>query len=125
MFMALIVMNTAMKVSPGKDRDRLKWIMLGNIIIDFLFGLVPFLGDIIDVLFHANERNAVALAKMLNNGSKALEEEKETGKQSGDADDQQSHVNTLPPSYDQTHRGYFGGNDLEKGEVVDLSTAFR
>ena len=66
LFMALMVLNTAMKVSPGKDKDLLKGKMVMNIIIDFAIGLVPFLGDIADTFFRANTRNAIALEKMLN-----------------------------------------------------------
>ena len=103
--MALMVMNTAMKVSPRKDRDKLRAVMISNIMLDFLVGLVPFLGDVANALFRANTRNAVALEKMLNNHVKALEE-KPTGRITGDDDDRHSHVyleDALPPSYDQVH----------------------
>ena len=143
--MALMVMNTAMKVSPGKDRDKLRAVMVSNIMLDFLVGLVPFLGDVADAFFRANTRNAVALEKMLNNRVKALEE-KRTGRRSDDDDNRHSHVyleDALPPSYDEAHAdrreadvqrpakpksttrggggGWFGGRgdrdaDLERGE---------
>ena len=107
-FMALMVINTAMKVSPGKDRDKLRAIMVMNIMIDFAVGLVPFLGDVADALFRANTRNAIALEGMLNNRIIALEG-KTVGVQTEhirpdkDSDDEQrSHVyleDTSPPSY--------------------------
>ena len=90
-----MVMNTAMKVSTGKDRGKLRAVMTSNIMLDFLVGLVPFLGDVADALFR----------KMLNNHVKASEE-KPTGRITGGDDDRHSHVyleDALPPSYDQVH----------------------
>ena len=113
-FMALMVMNTAMKVSPGKDRDKLRATMVMNIVIDFAVGLVPFLGDVADALFRANTRNAVALEKMLNNRVKAIEE-KRTGASAhhigSDIDsDEERHSrvyveDSSPPSYDSEQGG--------------------
>ena len=77
-FMALMIMNTAMEVSPGKDRDRLKRTMWKNIIFDLLVGLFPVLGDVVDLFFRANIRNAIALEKMLNNRLNILNEKKKT-----------------------------------------------
>ena len=108
-FMALMVMNTAMKVSPGKDREKLRATMMMNIAIDFAVGLVPFLGDVADAFFRANTRNAVALEKMLNNRVKALERKTtgspshHTGLDDDSDDDRHSHVyveDDLPPSYE-------------------------
>jgi hypothetical protein len=108
-FMALMVMNTAMKVSPGKDRDKLRATMIMNIAIDFAVGLVPFLGDVADALFRANTRNAVALEKMLNNRVKILEGKKagdgshHTGLDDDSDDEQHAHVyveDASPPSYE-------------------------
>lgn len=108
-FMALMVMNTAMKVSPGKDRDKLRATMMMNIMIDFAVGLVPFLGDVADALFKANTRNAVALEKMLNNRVKALEGKNvgtgahHAGLDDDSDDDRHSHVyveDASPPSYE-------------------------
>ena len=97
-----MVMNTAMKVSPGKDRDKLRATMIMNIVIDFAVGLVPFLGDVADALFRANTKNAVALEQMLNNRVKALE--KRPGAHADD--DRHSHVyieDAAPPSYEAAH----------------------
>lgn len=140
--MAVMVMNTAMKVSPGKDRDKLRATMVMNIIIDFVIGLVPFLGDIADTFFRCNTRNAVALEKMLNARVKSLE------KQAGALTDRVHEVGpeeAQPPAYSESDRhntagvhaglqrpakaksstrgggGWFGGRqgpnaDLERGE---------
>jgi len=140
--MAVMVYTTAMKVSPGKDRDRLRSTMIMNIAIDFMIGLVPFLGDIADTLFRCNTKNAVALEKMLNARVKASE------KRAGALSDRVHEVRSeeaLPPAYADLGRhnadgtypdvqrpaktksstrnggGWFGGrgepdSDLEKGE---------
>lgn len=96
--MALMVMTTAMKVTPGKDRDKLKATMVMNIIIDFAIGLVPFLGDIADTFFRCNTRNAVALEKMLNARAKALE------KPTGGLTDHLGSDESLPPAYTERER---------------------
>lgn len=47
--------------------------MLLNVVIDFLIGLVPFLGDIADAVYKCNTRNAVLLEKHLREkGARAL-----------------------------------------------------
>ena len=123
-FMALMVMNTAMKVSPGKDRDKLRAPMVMNIAIDFAVGLVPFLGDVADALFRANTRNAVALEKMLNKRVKVLEA-KENGAAAHHTeldddsdDDRHSHVyleDASPPSYES---GYEDHRERMQGPVA-------
>lgn len=137
-----MVMNTAMKVSPGKDLDKLRATMVMNVIIDFVIGLVPFLGDIADTFFRCNTRNAVALEKMLLARVKARE------KRTGALTDRVHEVGSeeaLPPAYTVSDRhdtarahagvqppakaksstrgggGWFGGRqgpsaDLERGE---------
>jgi hypothetical protein len=44
--------------------------MLGNVAVDFLVGSIPFLGDLFDVAFKANRRNARLLEQHLNRHSK-------------------------------------------------------
>lgn len=39
--------------------------MYSNIMIDFVMGLVPFLGDVADVIFKCNTRNAILLEQVL------------------------------------------------------------
>ena len=118
--MALMVMNTAMKVSPGKDRTKLRGIMVMNIIMDFVVGLVPFLGDIADAFFKCNTRNAVALEKMLNNRVKALEEKEQHHDDDDDDDHRHSHVyveEALPPSYESAHEDGHDRRNAAHAEV--------
>ena len=145
LFMAYMVLNTAMKVTPGKDRDKLRATMVMNIIIDFVIGLVPFLGDIADTFFRCNTRNAVALEKMLNARVKALDKRAGALTDNGRVHEVGSEE-VLPPAYEESDRrhvagahpevqrpaktksstrggGWFGGRqepdaDLERGEGV-------
>lgn len=58
--LSLFILNTARQVQVSKI-DMLKMIL--NIIIDFIVGLIPFLGVIFDVAFKANLRNIKILEK--------------------------------------------------------------
>ena len=140
LFMALMVLNTAMKVSPGKDRDALRAKMMMNIIVDFAIGLVPVLGDVADTFFRANTRNAIALEKMLNDRVKKQQQGALTTKNGGVSEKQRSSNGghrgsdesrhhqevpiTMPPrakSATRAARGYIGRGgsrerDLERGE---------
>lgn len=49
-------------VDMGISRKH-KTLMIFNIMMDFLIGLVPFLGDLFDVVFKANVRNLEILEK--------------------------------------------------------------
>lgn len=40
-----------------------KWRMIGNIILDFIIGIIPIIGVIFDVVFKANIRNLKILEK--------------------------------------------------------------
>ncbi|RPB18962.1 hypothetical protein L211DRAFT_772428, partial [Terfezia boudieri ATCC MYA-4762] len=62
LFLALMVVRTASEASlPSSIRAK----MLFNIILDFLIGLVPFLGDLADAAYKCNTRNAIALENYL------------------------------------------------------------
>lgn len=74
MFMALMVVASANKIEdglPGNIRTR----MLFNVVIDFIIGLVPFIGDLADAMYKCNTRNAVLLEGHLKKkGQKALKQ---------------------------------------------------
>lgn len=63
-FMAMMVLRTCQKVEGGLPAD-VKAKMMFNIIIDFIAGLVPVLGDLMDAIFRANTKNAAELEKYL------------------------------------------------------------
>lgn len=69
MLLALIVFRTCCQVEPplkASTRTRMQM----NIVIDFLIGLVPFLGDLADAAFKCNTRNAVLLEQELRERGK-------------------------------------------------------
>jgi hypothetical protein len=58
---------------------RLRMIMMINVLIDFVIGLVPFVGDVADAVYKCNTRNAVILEKHLREkGAKALKAQSRT-----------------------------------------------
>jgi hypothetical protein len=62
--MAIMVIRTCQLVEGGLPANvTLK--MYLNIILDFVIGLVPVLGDIADAMFRANTRNAIILEEHL------------------------------------------------------------
>lgn len=124
LFMAMMVMKTALKVSPGKDRDKLKSVMVMNIIVDFAIGLIPFLGDIADTFFRCNTRNAVALEKMLNNRVKASEKRAAAHGDSGRIHEISSDDEGEPPAYDDRDRREPGQarTELERPAKAKSST---
>lgn len=72
MFLALMVYRTCCQVEPPLSAS-VKGRMQMNIIIDFVIGLVPFLGDLVDAAFKCNTRNAVLLEEELRaRGKKRL-----------------------------------------------------
>lgn len=63
-FLALLVLKTCLTVEGGLP-DALKIRMIFNIFFDFVIGLVPFLGDLVDAIFRCNTRNAILLEEYL------------------------------------------------------------
>ena len=74
MLLALMVVASASKVEgglPGSIRMR----MLFNVALDFVIGLVPFVGDLADAMYKCNTRNAVLLEDYLKKkGQKNLKQ---------------------------------------------------
>ncbi len=69
--MAFMVISTCKKVDGGLPTD-VHNEMWRNVVLDFLVGLVPFLGDIADIFFRANTRNVVLLEKHLQKQGKKI-----------------------------------------------------
>lgn len=63
-FFSLMVYRTALTVEGGLPVD-IQAKMLFNIVIDFLIGLIPIVGDFIDIYYKANSRNLLLLEKHL------------------------------------------------------------
>lgn len=71
--MSLALIKSASKVDGGLPK-RLYSMMVTNIIIDFATGFVPLIGDLVDVFYRANTRNAWLLDAYLSEKAKALRE---------------------------------------------------
>lgn len=104
--MSAVLIATAMRISG--DKNWLFMAMCWNVFIDFLIGLVPILGDVGDVLWRSNTRNAVLLEKHLTTKAQKLAREarKATNERAGRRDDNRSRSAT-PPSH----------VDIEMGQV--------
>jgi Domain of unknown function (DUF4112) len=64
MFMALMVVRTCDGVE-GKLDSNVRNKMILNVILDFVIGLVPVLGDLADAMYKCNTRNAILLEEFL------------------------------------------------------------
>ena len=62
--MAAMVIRSCQKVDNGLPRsvEQKMWM---NLALDFIVGLVPFLGDLADAVFRCNTKNAVLLERFL------------------------------------------------------------
>ncbi|KAK6463157.1 hypothetical protein DFJ63DRAFT_312480 [Scheffersomyces coipomensis] len=64
LFLALNVLNTAREIEGGLPKI-LEGEMMFNIALDFGIGLIPFVGDLINIMYKCNSRNFVLLEKHL------------------------------------------------------------
>jgi len=126
MLLALMVIRTASQANlPSNVTIR----MMFNVIFDFVIGLVPFLGDILDIGFKANTRNAIVLESYLrergaeNIRRQGLPQQPDPSLGDNFDRDEQQEVITQqpgaqppPPSY---QRGGFLGGLLGGGAGVD------
>lgn len=67
--LALLIVKKCMKVEGGLGNALLIRMMI-NIAIDFLVGLVPFVGDLADAMFKCNTKNLRLLEEHLDNKHK-------------------------------------------------------
>lgn len=102
--MSAILIATAMRISG--DKNWLLTAMCWNVFIDFLIGLVPILGDVGDVLWRSNTKNAILLEKHLTTRAQELAKEarKATNERSGRHGDNRSRSAT-PPSQPDIEMG--------------------
>ncbi|CUS09760.1 unnamed protein product [Tuber aestivum] len=114
--LALMVIRTASQANlPSGVRAQ----MMFNVVIDFVIGLVPFLGDIVDIGFKANTRNAIILENFLrqrgaeNNRRQGLPQQPDPSLSDNyDRDEQQEVIAQQPgarhpPNFQRG--GFFGG----------------
>jgi len=73
---ALMVVKSCGNIDGGLPSS-LHAKMVSNVIIDFVIGLVPFVGDLADAVYKCNTRNAVILEKHLRQkGKKTLKNQR-------------------------------------------------
>lgn len=130
-FMAAMVIRSCQKVDGGlpSSVERKMWL---NLVLDFLVGLVPTLGDLADALFRCNTKNAVLLERFLEKRAEQNRELQRGQQQQVIADDLGP-----PPRYEparpeaaavrqgtRDNGGWFSGfrrareADVERGEAA-------
>ena len=93
-FMALMVIRTCQQVEGGLPKSVSSQMMF-NLALDFAVGLIPFIGDLADMLYRCNTKNAVLLEEFLRKkGAKALKAQGRTGHRDS----------TLPEEFDRLMR---------------------
>lgn len=103
----MMVVKTCEGVEGGLP-SHLRMMMLVNVIIDFIIGLVPFVGDIVDAVFKCNTRNAVILEKHLREkGAKTLKTQStQQAREEQQVQIQQDTVDhSLPDEWDKQESG--------------------
>lgn len=106
----MMVVKNCEEIEGGLP-SRLRTMMMINVIIDFIIGLVPFIGDVADAVYKCNTRNAVILEKHLREkGAKSLKKQpKPQGPQAGqhpriqEIQDDVDH--SLPEEWDKQETG--------------------
>lgn len=103
--LAMMVVKSCEGIEGGLPAA-LRMKMLINVILDFVLGLVPFIGDLADAVYKANTRNAVILETHLRQkGAKAASQ------QSGRRQDRVVEVDhSLPDTFDRQEDGVVGSH---------------
>ena len=78
--MAIMVVKTCQEIEGGLP-STVTMKMYSNIILDFGIGLVPLVGDMMDVLFRANMQNATILENHIYGRGVSEESGEENGQQ--------------------------------------------
>ncbi|KAJ5653970.1 hypothetical protein N7490_000973 [Penicillium lividum] len=106
--LAMMVVRTCEGIEGGLP-SRLRYMMLVNVIIDFVIGLVPFIGDIADAVYKCNTRNAVLLEKHLREkGAKALSRRNSSSRRDEPRVKEIDH--SLPDEFDKQESGVVGNS---------------
>lgn len=148
--LACMLIRTCCSVEPELPSG-VKMTMWRNLVLDFVIGLVPFIGDIADAMYKCNTKNVILLEEELV--KRAEKRRKDAGKapipgaradtvqdyEAFDNEDEISPPSGPPPRYTSTKKrpeqaldpqrsagraGYFGGRnevDLEAGEGAHSS----
>lgn len=105
-----MVVKNCEEVEGGLPK-RLHTMMMINVIIDFIIGLVPFIGDLADAVYKCNTRNAVILEKHLREkGAKSVKSQPRDGPQAGQQHPRVQEIqddvdHSLPEEWDKQETG--------------------
>lgn len=120
--LAMMVVKNCEEIDGGLP-PRLRMTMMINVLVDFVIGLVPFIGDLADAVYKCNTRNAVILEKHLREkGQKGIKKQsKERSRQHDqltaapiDTVDNVDH--SLPEEWDRQESGVAGNSPPEYQE---------
>jgi Domain of unknown function (DUF4112) len=122
--LALMVIRTASEANlPPNVRAQ----MMFNVAVDFVVGLIPFLGDLADMAFKANTRNAIVLENFLRErGAENLRKQGIPQQQDPslsanyDRDEQEDIVNQQPIARPQPAYQSGGGGGIRGGFLSGL-----
>jgi bacillopeptidase F (M6 metalloprotease family) len=93
--------------------------MMINVLIDFVIGLVPFIGDIVDAVYKCNTRNAVILEKHLREkGAKSVKKQSTQPSTQGRVREIQEDTvdHSLPDEWDKQETGVVNNSPPEYRE---------
>ena len=62
-----IGLSQPLRPAQGPGGAEVEWWKLGNIVLDFLIGLIPIIGDFLDAGFKANAKNIKLLLTAIEN----------------------------------------------------------
>lgn len=102
--LALMVIKTCDQIEGGLP-SRLRMMMMMNLIIDFIIGLVPFVGDVVDAIYKCNTRNAVLLEKHLREKGGGGLSNKKRQHDTGGVQDTSGVDMSLPDEFDKADYG--------------------
>ena len=108
--LSAMLVCTALRISNCRKSMILQ--MCVNIFIDFLVGLIPFLGDLADVFFKCNTKNAILLEKVLT--ARAIKAREALGRNNG-------QITNLDVTELHTYQTPENGQGLPAGHTPELN----
>lgn len=105
--LAMMVVRNCQEIEGGLPSS-LRMMMAINVIIDFVIGLVPFIGDLADAVFKCNTRNAILLEKHLREkGAKKIKKQQRQPPTHGRVEEIQEDTvdHSLPDEWDKQESG--------------------
>lgn len=113
-----MVVRNCQEIEGGLP-SHLRMMMMINVLIDFVIGLVPFIGDIVDAVYKCNTRNAVILEKHLREkGAKSVKKQPTQPSTQGRVQEIQEDTvdHSLPDEWDKQEIGVVNNSPPEYRE---------